>query len=45
MPDALVLRSRMSGGDPATAGQARIQELYKREGGIKPVDRPWWKFW
>lgn len=45
MPDALVLRSRMSVGDPATAGQARIQELYKREGGIKPVDRPWWKFW
>lgn len=45
MPNALVLRSRMSVGDPATAGQARIQELYKREGGIKPVDRPWWKFW
>lgn len=45
MPKALVLRSRMSVGDPATAGQARIQELYKREGGIKPVDRPWWKFW
>ena len=45
MPKALVLRSRMSVGDPATAGQARIQELYKREGGIRPVDRPWWKFW
>lgn len=45
MPNVLHLRSRILVGDPATAGQARIQELYKREGGIKPVDRPWWKFW
>lgn len=45
MPKVLHLRSRMSVGDPATAGQARVQELYKKEGGIKPVDRPWWKFW
>lgn len=45
MPKVLHLKSRMSVADPATAGQARIQELYKKEGGIKPVDRPWWKFW
>lgn len=45
MPKLLHLRSRISVGDPATAGQARVQELYKREGGIKPVERPWWKFW
>lgn len=45
MPKLLHLRSRISVGDPATAGQARVQELYKREGGVKPIERPWWKFW
>lgn len=45
MPGLLHLRSRISVGDPATAGQARVRELYKREGGVKPIERPWWKFW
>lgn len=31
--------------DPETAGSARIRELYKESGGVKPADRPWWKFW
>lgn len=31
--------------DPETAGSDRIRELYKESGGVKPLDRPWWKFW
>jgi len=31
--------------DPETAGQMKVQELYDKAGGIKPVERPWWKFW
>ena len=31
--------------DPETAGQAKVQELYDSAGGVKPIDRPWWKFW
>ncbi len=45
LPDVLHLHNRMAVADPATAAQTRIQELYKKEGGVKPVARPWWKFW
>ncbi len=45
MPDALELMSRERVADPETAGQSRVQELYDSAGGVKPVDRPWWKFW
>ena len=45
LPDALELRSRMSVQDPDTAGQNRVQEMYKESGGVKAVARPWWKFW
>lgn len=44
LPDALDFRSREAVGDPETAGTARVRELYK-EGGVKPKDNPWWKFW
>lgn len=44
LPDALEFRMRETVRDPETAGTARVRELYK-EGGIKPKDNPWWKFW
>ena len=45
MPDALEFRTRELVQDPATAGQNRVQDMYKESGGVKPVARPWWKFW
>ena len=45
MPDALEFVSRELVQDPETAGQTRVKELYDSAGGVKPVDRPWWKFW
>jgi len=44
LPDALEFRIREAVKDPETAGTARVRELYK-EGGIKPKENPWWKFW
>ena len=44
LPDAFEFRIRESVRDPETAGTARVRELYK-EGGIKPKENPWWKFW
>ena len=44
LPDALEFRVREAVRDPETAGTARVRELYK-EGGIKPKQNPWWKFW
>lgn len=44
LPDALEFRVREAVRDPETAGTARVRELYK-EGGIKPKENPWWKFW
>ena len=44
LPDALEFRIREAVSDPATAGTARVRELYK-EGGIQPKVNPWWKFW
>lgn len=44
LPDALEFRMREAVRDPETAGTARVRELYK-EGGIKPKENPWWKFW
>jgi hypothetical protein len=45
MPDAVEFHSRILVNDPETAGQNRVKELYKDAGGVKPVSRPWWKFW
>ena len=45
MPDGLEFVGAMAVRDPETAGQDRVQELYESSGGIKPVDRPWWKIW
>ena len=45
MPDAIELRTRMSVQDPETAGQNRVQEIYKESGGVKAKGRAWWKFW
>ncbi len=44
LPDAFEFRMRETVRDPETAGTARVRELYK-EGGVKPKDNPWWKFW
>lgn len=44
LPDALEFRGRSSVLDPATAGTQSVRELY-REGGVKPKQNPWWKFW
>ena len=44
LPDAFEFRIRESVRDPETAGTARVRELYK-EGGVKPKENPWWKFW
>jgi len=44
LPDDLEFRSREAVKDPETAGTARVRELYK-EGGVKPKENPWWKFW
>lgn len=45
LPNALELRTRQLVQDPETAGQTSIQQLYDAGGGVKPSDRPWWKFW
>ena len=45
MPDALEFHTRELVSDPETAGQNRVQQLYQESGGVKPVERPWWKFW
>ena len=45
LTDALVIRSRQMVRDPETAGQQRVREMYNKSGAVKPVDRPWWKFW
>jgi len=44
LPDTLEFRVREAVKDPETAGTARVRELYK-EGGVKPKENPWWKFW
>ena len=45
MPDALEFHSGLTIRDPETAGQSSVQEMYDSSGGVKPVDKPWWKFW
>ncbi len=45
LPDALEFHSRELMQDPETAGQNRVQEMYNKAGGVKAVERPWWKFW
>ena len=45
LPDALELNKGEFVRDPETAGSERVKELYKESGGVKPVARPWWKFW
>ena len=45
LPDALEFNSRQMVLDPETAGQNRVQQMYKSSGGVQPADRPWWKFW
>lgn len=44
LPNALEFRSHSLVRDPETAGQARVQELYK-EKGVPAKSNPWWKFW
>ena len=45
LPEALELNKGEFVRDPETAGSERVKELYKESGGVKPVARPWWKFW
>lgn len=45
LPDALEFHSRQLVQDPETAAQSNVQEMYNKAGGVKPADRPWWKFW
>lgn len=45
LPEELEFHTRELVNDPETAGHSRVQELYSESGGIKPVERPWWKFW
>lgn len=45
MPNALEFISRERVDDPQTSAQNRVQEVYDSAGGVKPVERPWWKFW
>ncbi len=44
LPTTLEFREHVLVRDPETAGQARVQELYK-EKGIPAKSNPWWKFW
>jgi len=44
LPKDMEFRGRETVRDPETAGTARVRELYK-EGGIKPKQNPWYKFW
>ncbi|MBE6383246.1 MAG: hypothetical protein E7049_09600 [Lentisphaerae bacterium] len=45
LPDTIEFHTRELVNDPETAGHSRVQELYRESGGVKPVERPWWKFW
>ena len=45
LPDALDFRTREMIADPETAAQNRVRQIYSERGGVKPADRPWWKFW
>lgn len=45
MSDALEIRTRENVPDPEIAAHNRMREIYNEAGGVKPVDRPWWKFW
>jgi len=44
VPQQLKFHMRETVRDPATAGTARVREMYK-DGGVKPRQNPWWKFW
>ena len=45
LPSVLEFTTRELISDPETAGQSKVQEMYDAAGGVKPIDRPWWKFW
>lgn len=45
LPNALEFRTHDLVQDPETAGQSRVQEMYKKQGGVKAAERPWWKIW
>lgn len=45
LTDALEFRKRELVGDPTTAGQNRVHEIFKESGGIEAKKNPWWKFW
>lgn len=45
LPETLEFRGVEFLDDPESAGQARVQEMYRKSGGVKAAPRPWWKFW
>jgi hypothetical protein len=45
LPGVLEFRGGELLEDPESAGQARVQEMYRKAGGVKAAPRPWWKFW
>lgn len=45
LSDDLVFRGRTLIGDPETANQSRVREIFKESGGVKAKENPWWKFW
>ncbi len=45
LPGALEFMKNELIEDPETAGQTRVKQLYDESGGVRPVERPWWKFW
>ena len=44
LPKEFIFRGQSLVNDPATAGTARVRELY-RDKGVEPKRNPWWKFW
>ncbi len=44
LPNDFVFRGQTVVNDPATAGTARVRELYN-DTGVAPKKNPWWKFW
>lgn len=45
LTDRLEFREAEMVRDPETAGQQRVQEIYRQAGGVEAKQNPWWKFW
>jgi hypothetical protein len=45
LPETLEFRGGYTIADPETAGQSSVQDMMNASGKVKPIDKPWWKFW